>query len=138
MGFKRVLVEGEGKLPTILRAGDGYVANVVPKIYEAETDETITMTELSGGHIVQGTTLTSNVTYTLPTSALIEAEWPEMDVGDSYSFYVGNTQGAAFNVFIAVGAGTTKRGAGNSLSVNPNSSKMFVLVKTSNTTHDIY
>ena len=138
MGFIRTEVAGAGRLPHILRAGDGYVANVLPKAYAAETDETVTVAELSGGHIIQGTTLTSDVVYTLPTSLLLEAEWPEMDVGDSYVFYVGNTQAAAFDVVIAVGAGTTAIGANNTLSVPPQSSRMFVLVKTSATTHDLY
>lgn len=138
MGFIRTDVAGVGRLPHTLRAGDGYVANVLPKVYAAETDETITITELSGGHIIQGTTLTSDVVYTLPTSVIIEAEWPEMDVGDAYSFYVGNAQAGLFDVVIAVGAGTTAVGANNSLSVPPQASRMFVLVKTSATTHDLY
>ena len=138
MGFIRTQVAGVGRIPHNLRSGDGYVANVLPKVYAAETDETITTAELSGGHILQGTTLTSDVIYTLPTSVLIEAEWPEMDVGDSYCFYVGNTQAGAFDVVIAVGAGTTAVGANNSLSVPPQAGRMFVLVKTSATTHDLY
>tara|TARA_R110000744_G_scaffold372015_2_gene483374 strand:+ start:11264 stop:11680 length:417 start_codon:yes stop_codon:yes gene_type:complete len=138
MGFIRTQVAGVGRIPHNLRSGDGYVANVLPKAYAAETDQTITTAELSGGHILQGTTLTSDVVYTLPTSLLIEAEWPEMDVGDSYCFYVVNSQIAAFDVVIAVGAGTTKVGANNSLSVPPQGGRMFVLVKTSATTHDLY
>lgn len=138
MGFIRTQVAGVGRIPHNLRSGDGYVANVLPKVYNTETDETVTTAELGGGHIMQGSTLTSPVSYTLPTSVLIEAEWPEMDVGDSYCFYVGNTQIAAFDVIIVAGAGTTKVGTNNSLTVPPKSNRMFVLVKTSATTHDLY
>ena len=138
MGFIRTEVAGAGRLPHILRAGDGYVANVLPKEFASETDETLSISELSGGHIIQGVTLTSDVIYTLPTSVIIEAEWPEMDVGDSYVFYVGNTQAAAFDVVIALGAGMTKAGSNNTLSVPPQGGRMFVLVKTSTTTHDLY
>lgn len=138
MGFIRTQVAGVGRMPHILRAGDGYVANPLPTAYAAETDETITITELSGGHLIQGTTLTSDVVYTLPTSVIIEAEWPEMDVGDSYPFYVANTQAAAFDVVIAIGVGITAIGANNTLSVPPQGGRMFLLVKTSTTTHDLY
>lgn len=138
MGFLRVLVKEEGAQSKILRAGAGFLANVIPTAFAAETDETLTVAEIGGGLIIQGTTLTSDVVYTLPTSVLIEAEWPEMDVGDAYSFYVGNAQAGAFDVVIAVGVGITAIGANNSLSVPPQASRMFTIVKTSNTTHDLY
>ena len=138
MGFMRALVSPNGRLPQPLRAGDGFIANLAVKNYAAETDETITTAELSGGSIQQGTTLTSDVVYTLPTSVLIEAEWPEMDVGDAYVFEVTNAQVGAFDVVIAAGAGTTAIGANNTLSVPPQSSRLFKLVKTSTTTHDLY
>ena len=138
MGFHRAKVVKEGRLVELARAGTGVTANVIVKQYAAETDETITMPELSGGLIQQQTTLTSDVTYTLPTSVLIEAEWPEMDVGDAYTFYVTNAQAAAFDVVIADGVGTTAIGANNTLSVPPQCTRMYTLVKTSNTTHDLY
>lgn len=138
MGFLRVLNKQEGGLPGILRAGDGYVANVNVKDYAAETNETITIAELSGGSLQQGTTLTSDVTYTLPTAAIITAEWPEMDVGDSYVFEVTNAQAGAFDVVIAVGAGITKVGANNTLSVPPQASRMYKLVKTAAATYNLF
>lgn len=138
MGFHRYKVTEEGRMPAPSRAGVGIASNVIVKEYEAETDETVTVTELSGGLIQQQLTLTSDVTYTLPTSVLIEAEWPEMDVGDAYLFLVTNAQAAAFDVVIAVGAGTTAQGTNNSLSVPPQASRTFVLIKTSNTAHDLY
>lgn len=138
MGFVRVPVDDGSRIAAPSRAGVGFVANVAPKNYNTETDETITAAELSGGAILQGLTLTSDVTYTLPTSVLIEAEWPEMDVGDAFTFYAANNQAAAFDVIIAIGAGMTAIGTNNNLTVAPQSSKMFTIIKTSATTHDLY
>lgn len=138
MGFNRVQLSADGTLPQKMRAGDGLLANILPKNYNTETDETITISELSGGAIYQGLTLTSDVTYTLPTAAIIAAEWPEMDVGDAFSFYVGNNQAGVFDVIIAVGAGITAVGTNNNLSVGPQSGKLFTLVKTAAATFDLY
>lgn len=138
MGFLRTDVDQGGRLAAPIRAGAGFVANVSPKNYNTESDETITIAELSGGAILQGLTLTSDVTYTLPTAALIAAEWPEMDVGDSYTFYVANNQAAAFDVIIGEGVGNTKVGTNNNLTVAPQSSKMFTLTKTAAATYDLY
>lgn len=140
MGFARVPIEQKGAQPTKMRAGVGFISNVKPKNYNSETDETITTTELGGGSILQGLTLTSDVTYTLPTAALIVAEndFSIMDVGDAYTFYVANNQAAAFDVIIAVGVGITAIGTNNNLTVAPQSGKMFTLVKTDEATFDLY
>lgn len=138
MGFLRASVSADGKLKQPLRAGDGFISNVSPTNFNTETDETITTAQLSGGSIVQGLTLTSDVIYTLPTSVLIEAEWPEMDVGDAYTFYVANNQAAAFDVVIAIGVGMTAIGTNNNLTIAPQAGKMFTIVKTSTTTHNLF
>lgn len=138
MGFVRTDVDQGGRLAAPMRVGVGFLANVSPTNFNTESDETLTVAEIGGGAILQGLTLTSDVVYTLPTSVLIEAEWPEMDIGDAYTFYVANNQAAAFDVIIAEGAGTTVIGTNNNLTVAPQSSKMFTLVKTSDTTHDLY
>lgn len=136
--FGRVPFSVDGKMPQPLRAGDGLVANFLPKNFNTQSDETLTVDEIGGGAILQGLTLTSDVTYTLPTAALIAAAFDTMDVGDAFSFYVGNNQGAAFDVIIAVGAGITAIGTNNNLSVAPQSSKLFTLVKTAAATYDLY
>ena len=138
MGFGRVLFKEEGGIPNPSRAGVGIVSNITPTNFNAEADATLTVAQIGGGAILQGLTLTSDVTYTLPTSVLIEAQWPEMDVGDAYTFYVANNQAAAFDVVIAVGVGTTAIGTNNNLTVAPQSSKLFTLVKLSATTHNLY
>ena len=136
--FMRALVSPSGRMPAPLRGGDGWVANVGPVNFNAEADATLTVNQLAGGCILQGLTLTSDVTYTLPTAALLLAAWPEMDVGDAFSFYVGNNQAANFDVIIAVGAGITKVGTNNNLTVGPQAGKMFTLVKTAAATMDLY
>ncbi len=136
--FFRVNVSADGKLPQPMRAGDGFAGNPIVKNFAAETDETLLTAELSGGSIQQGTTLTSDVIYTLPTAALVVAEFPTMDIGDAFVFEVTNAQAAAFDVVIAVGAGMTAVGANNSLSVPPQSTRWFKLIKTAAATFDLY
>lgn len=138
MGFTRVLISGDSKMPHPMRAGDGLVSNFRIKAYAAEADATLTVTDVAGGLIFQGTTLTSDVVYTLPTAALLAAAFPEMDIGDAYSFVVTNSQVGAFDVVIAVGVGITAVGANNTLSVPPQSSRVFTLVKTAAATFDLY
>lgn len=140
MGFHRVNTYKADKMSSPSRAGTGLTANFIPNARAAETDETLSVTNVAGGLISQGTTLTSDVTYTLPTSALLLAEtgFDSMDVGDAYSFLVNNAQAAAFDVVIAVGTGQTAVGANNSLSVPPQSSRIFTLIKTAAATFDLY
>ena len=138
MPFKRALVSDDSNMPSPLRAGDGYLANCAPTNFNTESDETITTAQLGGGKILQGLTLTSDVTYTLPTVALIVAEWPSMDVGDSFEFYVANNQAAAFDVIIAVGSGMTAIGTNNNLTIAPQAGKMFTITKRSATAYDLY
>ena len=140
MGFQRVQTANAGHMSSPSRAGTGLVANFKVTNFNAEADATLTVTQVSGGAITQGLTLTSDVVYTLPTAALIHAEtdFKSMDIGDAYSFYVGNNQAGAFDVVIAVGVGITAIGTNNSLSVPPQASRIFTLVKTSATTFDLY
>lgn len=130
----------DGRMPQPARVGDGMCSHFAPKVFNAEADATLTVAELAGGLIFQGLTLTSDVVYTLPTSALLLAahNMDTMDNGDSLSFVVTNSQAAAFDVVIAVGVGQTAIGTNNSLSVPPQSSRIFTLIKTSDTTFDLY
>lgn len=132
------MVSPDGRLPQPMRAGDGFLANLAPDARAAETDETLTVANISGGLIHQGTTLTSDVVYTLPTAALIAAEFDTMDIGDAFTFAVNNAQAGAFDVVIGAGVGNTAVGANNSLSVPPQSTRMFTLVKTAAATFDLY
>lgn len=138
MGFTRVSASADGKLKQPIRTGVGFIANVLPYSIESEADATLTVSQISGGYIAQGLALTSNVLYTLPTAALILAEWTTMDVGDAFTFYVGNHQTGAFFMQIVVGVGITKVGSGTNLTVVRDSCRMFTLIKTSDTTMDLY
>ena len=138
MGFQRPEVSPDGKLLQPMRVGAGLLANFSIDNRAAETDQTLTVSNISGGLIHQGVTLTSDVTYTLPTAALLAAAFPTMDIGDAYSFVVNNSQVGAFDVVIAVGTGITAVGANNTLSVPPQSSRIFTLVKTAAATFDLY
>ena len=138
--FKRWLVSKDGNVGRPTRVGDGLLAHLKAKVYAAEDDATITVAELAGGLILQGTTLTSDVTYTLPTAALILAakDADAMDIGDTMSFVVTNSQEGAFDVVIAVGTGITAVGANNSLSVPPQCSRIFTLEKSAAATMNLY
>lgn len=136
--FNRAMVSPDGRIPHPMRAGDGLLANFAPTAFAAEVDATLTVDEISGGLIHQGTTLTSDVVYTLPTAALLVAAFPTMDIGDAGSFMVTNSQVGAFDVVIAVGAGITAIGANNTLSTPPQSTRTYTLVKTAATTYDLY
>jgi len=140
MGFNRANVSPDGKLLQPMRAGVGLLANFNPKVYAAEADATLGVADVAGGLIHQGTTLTSDVIYTLPTATLLQAAvgYDSMDIGDAYSFVVTNSQLAAFDVVIAVGAGMTAIGANNTLSVAPQASRIFTLIKTGTNTFDLY
>ncbi len=128
--FLRTNVSADGKLPQPLRGGHGFIGQ--PSVHQrvAETDETLTVNDISGGIVQQQTTLTSDVSYTLPTAALILAEYPEMDIGDTITLFVKNAQAAAFDVVLVVGAGITKLGTNNTLSTPPQATNVFTLEKS--------
>lgn len=123
----------EGAMMRPSATGDGLAAKFEPYMFGAETDETVTVAQLAGGNLFQDVTLTSDVTYTLPTSVLMAAAAPDMNTGDAYSFVVTNSQAGAFDVVIAVGTDTTAQGANNTLSVPPQTSRIFTLVMTDDT-----
>jgi hypothetical protein len=138
MSFHRANITGPDRLVQQSRAGDGLTANFIIKAYAAEADATLTLADINGGFIHQGTTLTSDVTYTLPTAAILAAAWTNMDIGDTYPFMVNNSQVGAFDVVIAVGTGITAVGANNTLSTPPQSTRTYVLKKTAAATFDLY
>ena len=140
MGFNRAMISPDGRLPQPMRTGAGLLANILPFVYAAEADATLSIGAISGGMVFQGTTLTSDVVYTLPTAAnlAVAPGFDAMDIGDAFSFMVNNSQVGAFDVVIAVGAGITKVGANNTLSVAPQSTRMFTLIKTAAATFDLY
>jgi len=135
MPFGRTSFSGDGRLPQPLREGDGFVANVGVTENAADADLILTTAQLSGGFITQTTTLTAPRTLTTPTATEIDAEFPTMDVGDSFMFSVSSAQFSAFNTIVAGGTGVTLQGVGN---VVAESSRMFALVKRGVATYDLF
>jgi len=139
--FNRHMVR-EGGMIRPSASGDGLGANFNIAAFAAEVDATLTIAQLSGGHIFQGTTLSSDVVYTLPTAIAIAAASADMNTGDAMSFVVTNSQAAAFDVVIAVGVGITKVGTNNTLSTPPQGTRVMTLVMTDDTdgaeTYDLY
>ena len=133
--FNRTMVSPDARLPQPLRAGDGFIANVAVTENPAEADLVVTTAALGGGFITQTTVLTSDVNFTIPIGTLIDAEFPTMDVGDSFLFNVTSAQSGAFDVVVVVGAGVTLKGLGT---VAPQSSRMFALVKTGVALYDLF
>lgn len=132
MGFNRVLLSKDAKLPQPMRAGDGLVANF--GVYQgADAADTLTVADIAGGYVLAS--VTGARTYTLDTAANIAAAFDTMDIGDSFSFVV--TVSKATNaVTVAVGTGITLQSGGGV--VAPQSSRVFVLVKTGAATFDLF
>ena len=135
MPFGRVLFSADSNLGQPLRAGDGFVANVLIKENAADAALVLTVADVAGGFVTQTTTLTADRIFTTPTAALLAADFPTMDVGDSFVFVVSSAQTGAFDIILAGGTGVTLKGAGN---VGLQSSRTFVLVKTAAATFDLY
>lgn len=137
--FARPMVRQDGMVRPA-SVGDGMLSMFNIKAFAAEADVTLVVSDVAGGLIHQGTTLTSDVIYTLPTAALLAVAegFKEMNIGDSYSFVVVNAQSAAFRVVIAVGTGITAIGANNALGVVAQASRTFTLVKTAAATLSLY
>ncbi len=132
----------DGGLSRPSNSGDGLAANFAMTIFGSQADATLTIAQLSGGHIFQDVTLTSDVIYTLPTAIAIAAAAVDMNTGDAMSFVVTNSQVGGFDVVIAVGVGITKIGANNTISCPPQASRIMTLVMTDDTdgaeTYDLY
>ena len=131
MGFDRAVVRKQGMEQEAV-AGAGWLANPVVTVDATDAAATITVSAILGG-IWQRTTLSADRIDTLPTAALILAAMPMMDVGDSYVFMVSNTD-ASHKITVATASGITLSG---SVDVLLNTSRMFLIRKTSSTTIDV-
>lgn len=127
MTFERALISKEG-IPTLSRVGIGWLA--MPKRSNQTTDsnQTIWYGAILGGLYTRSGTNT-NRTDTTATAVDILAAMPDMDIGDTFMFMVGNL--TANTLVIAGGVGVTASG---NLSVLTLSTKWFMLEKTSATT----
>jgi len=104
MLFKRVQATNNAGLPQVSRQGLGLVANIDITSKTTDADHTITVAEMSGGMIYYSA-LSAGRSVTTPTAALMLAACPDMDIGDSFSFFVSIQD--AFAITWVAGVGVT-------------------------------
>ena len=131
-GFVRGLVAGGNDVARAMNVGDGYLANPRAASMAADAASTITVDDIAGGLILRSG-MTADRIDTSPTATLIAAAFPNMDIGDSFTFKISN-QVAGFQTTIAGGTGVTASG---NLVVLEATMHEFVLTKTGAATFDL-
>lgn len=121
-GLARALVQDTLNQNQLARTGMGWLAAVAETVL-ADANSTITAAAITGGLVTQVPTAAR--TDTTDTAANISAAFPNMDVGDSYLFFI--CAKAAFALTIAGGTNVTASG---NLTVPASTGKFFLLVKT--------
>lgn len=132
MLFKRILATDRSGLPQVSRQGLGMVGNISVATKTTNADHTLSVSELAGGCIYYDS-LSAGRGITTPTAADILAQCPDMDIGDSFQFWVAIQD--AFALTWAAGTGVTLKGRATTAA---SSSSMIVVTKTSSTTVDWY
>ena len=127
MGFLRTLVGNAASLLRPLRQGDGILANISVVEVTTDTNQTLSIEQIAGGAI-NYTGFTAGRNLTTPTAAQILAAYPDMDIGDSFSFLVSIQDGFA-GTWVA-GDSVTLRGR----ATTPASSWSWVVVTRNSTT----
>lgn len=105
--FKRVLTGQGANLPGIYSPGNGLFANLIPTAIATDTALTLTTAQMAGGLVVF-TGFTAGRAVTVPTAAQLNAACPDMDIGDSFSFFAAVT--AAFAATWTANTGVTIAG----------------------------
>jgi hypothetical protein len=105
--FNRVQSTTRSGLPEIGRQGQGMLGNL--RVAEVTTDAAMTMTvaQMAGGAVYYSA-LSAGRVVTTPTAADILAAAPDMDIGDSFHFWVSIQD--AFAITWGAGAGVTLAG----------------------------
>lgn len=124
MLFKRILASNAAGLPQVGRQGLGMVGNIAIASKTTDADHTITVAEMSGGCIYYSA-LSAGRAVTTPTAALILAACPDMDIGDSFCFWVAIQD--AFAITWAAGTDVTLAGRATTAA---SSSSLIVVTKT--------
>jgi hypothetical protein len=125
--FTRPQVEKSGMIRK-MRAGDGFLANLVPGAMSADAASTITVAMMQGGFI-RRTGNTSAHTDTTDTAANILAANPNMDIGDTFVVLVNNV--VAYAITVAGGTGVTM---GTKTVIPASTFGFLIFTKTSSTT----
>ena len=102
MTFKRLSLS-DGGLTRNMRAGDNWDNPVISAV-AADANAVVTTAQIAGG-VIMFTGFTAGRTITTDTAANILANFPEMDIGDSYGFTISCI--AAFAGTFAAGTGVT-------------------------------
>jgi hypothetical protein len=105
--FNRLMVGPSVGLPQKAGIASGFYGNLKPASIATDAALTLTVDQMSGGLVVF-TGFTAGRAVTTPTAALILAQCPDMDVGDSFSFIAAVT--VAFAATWTAGAGVTLAG----------------------------
>ena len=130
--FNRVLSNSFAGLPQVGRAGQGMLGNLSVLTKSTNVDHTITVAEMAGGCIYYDS-LSAGRAVTTPTAALILAAAPDMDIGDSFMFWVSIQD--AFAITWNAGANVTLKGRATTAA---SASSLIVVTKTAATTVDWY
>lgn len=124
MGFKKAIVRDSG-LNRETQVGDGLsVCGTRIVTNSTAGNQTITVGQMLGG-VALFTGAAGGVAYTYPTGALISAAFPDMGVGDTYTFMVSNTAAQVATWTTAL-TGTTIAG----FTTSNAGSRMVVMEKT--------
>lgn len=102
MPFKRLMTSVGTALQEAVRQGAGLLTNVSPVVVTADANATLTVEQIAGGHVLY-TGITAGRTITPPTAALLLAAYPDMDIGDTYSFLVSAVPAFALTWQVATG-----------------------------------
>jgi len=130
MGYKRVIAQDGGNVPAKAGPASGLLANVQPVEVTADTNQTITIQQISAGAVFF-TGFSAGRNLTVPTAAVLAAAYGDMDIGDSISMLV-SIQDAFAGTWTAA-AGVTLRGR----ATTPASSwSMICIVRTGAATFD--
>jgi hypothetical protein len=124
MLFKRLLATDQAGLPQVSRAGLGMLGNIAVLEKTTDANHTLTTAEMAGG-CVYYSALSAGRTVTTPTAALILAAAPDMDISDSFCFWVSIQD--AFAITWAAGTGVTLAGRATTAA---SGSSMIVVTKT--------
>lgn len=130
MLFKRALISNasNGGIPERTRQGSGLLENIAWSVIATDAPLTLTVAQMAGGG-VQFSSFSAGRAVTTPTAVAILTACADMDIGDSFSFFVSCV--AAFAATHTAGVGVTLAGR----ATTPASSWSIVTVtKLSSTT----
>ena len=105
--FNRVASTSRSGLPEIGRVGQGFLGNLAIAEITVSGAQTLTVAQMSGG-VVYYSALAAGSNVTTPTAAQILAAAPDMDLADSFAFWVSIQD--AFAITWVAGSGITLAG----------------------------